>query len=182
MYDRFGRTLAFERRRRCQRCRRPPPSTRLPSRPPDRHPLRSRAMTEHAGTTAARHHRGDESGQGSHAWNMPSGTDMYDGDSGSQARTSKACRSQAPTSSPRHLDPTTVAAPEARRTRRAPSTAVATIRPFVRVVVVILIIPSYCSKRSRVLSPKCRGTARTRLGWPPACSAPAARRKPAAPR
>ena len=52
-------------------------------------------MTEHAG-----HHRGDESGQGSHAWNMPSGTDMYDGVSGRQARTSKDCHSQAPNQQP----------------------------------------------------------------------------------
>jgi len=41
---------------------------------------------------------------------------MYDGVSSSQVI---AHYSQAPTSSPRHLDPTTVAAPEARRTRRA---------------------------------------------------------------
>jgi len=54
---------------------------------------------------------------------MPSGTDTYDGVSGSQARTSKDCHSQAPTSSPRDLGPTTVAAPEARPTRRAPRTA-----------------------------------------------------------
>src|SRR6476620_8297167 len=81
------------------------------------------------GRHSGRHHRGDESGQGSHAWNMPSGTDIYDGVSGRQSRTSKDCHSQAPTSSPPHLDPTTVAAPEARRTRRAPSTAVATISP-----------------------------------------------------
>src|SRR6185312_14020706 len=77
------------------------------------------AMTEHAGTPAAVHRRGDESGQGSHAWIMPSGTDIYHGDSGRQARTSKDCHSQAPTSSPRDLGPTTVAAPEARPTSEA---------------------------------------------------------------
>ena len=45
-----GCVSALERRRRCPRCRRRPPSTRLPSWLPDRHAL---AMTEHAGTTAA---------------------------------------------------------------------------------------------------------------------------------
>src|SRR4029077_14281359 len=50
------------------------------------------------GRHSGRHYRGDESGQGSHAWNMPSGTDMYDGVSGRQARTSTDCHSQAPTS------------------------------------------------------------------------------------
>ena len=65
------------------------------------------------GHHSARQHRGDESGQGSHAWNMPSGADIYDSAAGRQARTSKDCHSQAPTSSPWHLDPTTVAAPEA---------------------------------------------------------------------
>jgi hypothetical protein len=37
------------------------------------------------GHHSGRHHRGDESSQGSHDWNMPSGTDMYDGVSGRQA-------------------------------------------------------------------------------------------------
>ena len=90
-------------------------------------------MTEHAGTTAAVTTAATNRVRVRTRGICRQGTDMYDGVSGRQARTSKDCHSQAPTSSPRHVGPTTVAAPEARRTRRAPSTAVATIRPFVRV-------------------------------------------------
>ena len=63
------------------------PLTRSPSWRPGSACATELAMTEHAGHSG-RHHRGDESGQGSHAWNMPSGTGMYDGVSGRQSRTS----------------------------------------------------------------------------------------------
>ena len=62
------------------------------------------AMTEHAGTTAAvttaatnrvRVRMLDMPSGIDMPWNMPSGTDIYHGVSGRQARTSKDCHSQA---------------------------------------------------------------------------------------
>ena len=35
-------------------------------------------MIEYAGTDSHRHPRGDQSGQGLHAWTTPSGTDIWD--------------------------------------------------------------------------------------------------------
>jgi hypothetical protein len=67
------------------------------------------------------------------------------------------------------------------RTRRAPSTAVTTIRPL-REGGGRHLDRLRLAQRSRFFSPRCRGTARTRPRWPPACSAPAARRKPVVPR